>query len=58
MQHGLMLRKNGMVMNLIIKVLKIVRISQTLMVIGMISPVVIPSMASSNLINEDWELTH
>jgi len=41
MQHGLMLRKNGMVMNLIIKVLKIVRISQTLMVIGMISPVVI-----------------
>ena len=53
MQHGLMLRKNGMVMNLIIKVLKIVRISQTLVVIGMISPVVIPSMASSNLINED-----
>jgi hypothetical protein len=52
MQHGLMVRKNGIIMNLMALV-KIVRISQTLMVIGMICPAAITSMVSLNLIKED-----
>ena len=58
MQHGLMVRGNGIVVNPIIWVMKIVLISQIVLVFGMIYPVLETSMESSNLTSEIQELIY